>query len=89
MVRSEQPITLRIMSNQVDFKPVEVGIFSPGMKPIPELEAGDVGYIATGLKTVKECRVGDTITNAALPATATFGRLQAPQTDGFFRNLSG
>jgi GTP-binding protein LepA len=59
---------LRLMSAMVDLKPVEVGIFSPTMKPIEMLEAGDVGYIATGLKTVKECRVGDTITNAAHPA---------------------
>ncbi len=48
--------------------PVEIGVFEPGMKPVPYLEAGDVGYIATGLKTVSECRVGDTITHAAKPA---------------------
>jgi GTP-binding protein LepA len=56
------------MSTNSDIKPVEIGIFSPTMKPVSRLEAGDVGYIATGLKTVKECRVGDTITNANSPA---------------------
>lgn len=59
---------LRVMSNQIDFKPIELGIFHPGMVPVTLLEAGDVGYIATGLKTVRECRVGDTITETKRPA---------------------
>ncbi len=59
---------VRMMATNADVKPVEIGIFSPGMVPINELSAGDVGYIATGLKTVKECRVGDTLTLAGNPA---------------------
>jgi GTP-binding protein LepA len=39
---------LRMMSTRLDFKPVEIGIFSPGMKPVKRLIAGEVGYIATG-----------------------------------------
>jgi len=54
--------TLHLMANGADVKPVEIGVFAPGMIPIKELKAGDVGYVATGLKTVKECRVGDTFT---------------------------
>ncbi len=61
--------TVRMMSNKVDIKPVEIGIFSPGMKPVKSLSSGEVGYIATGLKTVHECRVGDTITHPAKPAS--------------------
>ncbi len=60
--------TLRLMSTRVDIKPVEIGIFSPGMKPVERLSVGEVGYIATGLKTVHECRVGDTITHPSAPA---------------------
>jgi GTP-binding protein LepA len=59
---------IRIMSNQLDLRPVEIGVFSPTMKVIKSLANGDVGYIATGLKTVSECRVGDTITLTKLPA---------------------
>jgi GTP-binding protein LepA len=55
---------LLLMSTEIKMSPVEIGIFSPVMKPINILKAGDVGYIATGLKTVSECRVGDTITQA-------------------------
>jgi GTP-binding protein LepA len=60
--------TLRLMATRADVKPVEIGVFAPGMIPVPTLNAGDVGYVATGLKTVKECRVGDTFTLAANPA---------------------
>jgi GTP-binding protein LepA len=60
--------TLHMFATGADMKPIEIGIFAPGMKPVPSLGSGEVGYIATGLKTVHECRVGDTITNAANPA---------------------
>jgi len=59
---------LRMFATQVDMRPVEIGIFAPGMKPVQSLGSGEVGYIATGFKTVHECRVGDTITRAADPA---------------------
>lgn len=59
---------LRMMSNNVDIRPVEIGVFAPDMRPVRDLQAGDVGYIATGLKTVSECRVGDTITTTVRPA---------------------
>jgi GTP-binding protein LepA len=60
--------TLLPMATRAAFKPVEIGIFSPDMRPVSNLKAGEVGYIATGLKTVRECRVGDTLTNQAKPA---------------------
>jgi GTP-binding protein LepA len=50
------------MASRVQFKPVEIGIFSPEMTTTASLSAGEVGYVATGLKTVRECRVGDTLT---------------------------
>jgi len=59
---------IMMMANGIRTQPIEIGIFSPDLRPIDKLEAGDVGYIATGLKTVSECRVGDTITNAVKPA---------------------
>ncbi|MFO7583627.1 MAG: translation elongation factor 4, partial [Anaerolineales bacterium] len=60
--------TVRMMATKVDVKPIEVGIFSPGMKPVKVLKAGEVGYVATGLKTVHDARVGDTITRTNAPA---------------------
>jgi len=60
--------TLRLMSTNAMVKPVEIGIFSPTLRPVDTLSAGEVGYIATGLKTVSECRVGDTFTSDKEPA---------------------
>ncbi|TLN01984.1 GTP-binding protein, partial [bacterium] len=60
--------SLHLMATGADVRPVEIGYFAPGMKPVDALNAGDVGYVATGLKTVSECRVGDTITLTAHPA---------------------
>ncbi|MFW5941313.1 MAG: translation elongation factor 4 [Chloroflexota bacterium] len=59
---------IRMMSNGVEAEPLELGIFSPRMKAVQALTAGEVGYVATGLKTVRECRVGDTITLRDRPA---------------------
>jgi GTP-binding protein LepA len=53
-----------LMASEVQFKPVEVGVFVPQLEAVDELHAGEVGYVATGLKTVRECRVGDTLTSA-------------------------
>ncbi len=68
--RIDHTDTLHLMATGFDVKPVEIGIFAPDLRPVVNLEAGEVGYIATGLKTVHECRVGDTITNTARPADA-------------------
>ncbi len=68
--RIDHTDTLHLMATGFDVKPVEIGIFAPDLRPVQDLEAGEVGYIATGLKTVHECRVGDTITNTARPAEA-------------------
>jgi GTP-binding protein LepA len=71
--------SIHLMSSGVDVKPIEVGIFAPGMKPVPGLTAGDVGYIATGLKTVHEARVGDTITTTAHPSTEPLPGYRIPK----------
>jgi GTP-binding protein LepA len=70
---------LRLMATNSDLKPVEVGIFSPGMVPTGILRAGDVGYIATGFKSVKECRVGDTLTLATNPAPSPLPGYRHPK----------
>jgi GTP-binding protein LepA len=62
--------TLRLMAHGTELKPVEIGVFSPQMRPVDFLRAGDVGYVATGLKTVSECRVGDTLTQASNQASS-------------------
>ena len=60
---------LHLMQTDSTFEPIEYGIFSPAMRPLPALGCGEVGYVATGFKDVADCRVGDTITLASSPAT--------------------
>ena len=70
---------LRMFATKADMRPVEIGIFAPGMKPVQRLGSGEVGYIATGFKTVHECRVGDTITRAAAPAANPLPGYRTPK----------
>jgi GTP-binding protein LepA len=60
--------SLLLMESDVSVKPIEIGVFSPGMEKGQRLQTGEVGYVATGLKSVSQCRVGDTITSKANPA---------------------
>lgn len=70
---------LRVMSSGIDFRPVEIVVFAPDMRPVNSLNAGEVGYVATGLKTVSECRVGDTITLATHPAVEPLPGFRHPK----------
>jgi GTP-binding protein LepA len=56
---------LRLMASKRELDVLEVGVFTPGMKVIDRLSAGDVGYVATGLKELRELSVGDTLTVSA------------------------
>jgi GTP-binding protein LepA len=70
---------LHLFATRADMRPVEIGIFAPGMKPVDRLGSGEVGYIATGFKTVHECRVGDTITRTSRPAPEPLPGYQHPK----------
>jgi GTP-binding protein LepA len=70
---------LHLFATSADMRPVEIGIFAPGMKPVQALGSGEVGYIATGFKTVHECRVGDTITRTAAPAAEPLPGYRTPK----------
>ncbi len=70
---------LRMMATHSDLRPVEIGIFTPAMKPVQRLGSGEVGYVATGFKTVHECRVGDTVTLAAAPAPEPLPGYRTPK----------
>ncbi len=59
---------IKMMSTGKTFDVVEVGYFSPNMKPASKLSSGEVGYIAASVKNVSDTAVGDTITLATNPA---------------------
>ncbi len=62
-------IRMRLMASGAEFDVVEVGTFHPGYLPCEALRAGDVGYVCASIKDIADTRVGDTITDAANPAT--------------------
>jgi GTP-binding protein LepA len=71
--------TLRLVASGAELKPIEIGVFTPHLKPTPALSTGEVGYVATGLKTVRECRVGDTFTLASRPSSTPLPGYQTPK----------
>lgn len=70
---------VKLMVSNTKFIPQEIGVFSPKITPIGQLEAGSVGYIATGLKDIREARVGDTLTDMEAGALEPLPGYRAPQ----------
>jgi GTP-binding protein LepA len=60
---------IRTMVGSVSAEIDEIGFFSPEMRPVNELRAGEVGYLITGIKDVTQLRVGDTLTTKLSAAT--------------------
>lgn len=59
---------IRMMAHGSTYEVERVGIFTPKMKDVPELTAGELGFITAGIKTVGDTKVGDTITDDRRPA---------------------
>jgi len=55
---------IKLMAANKEYNVEEVGVFTPDMKPIEKLSAGEVGYIIAGIKDISTTRVGDTVTDA-------------------------
>jgi len=61
-----------LMSNGRSYDVQQVGVFSPDMRPVEELSAGQVGYITASIKRVADAKVGETITETARPTAVPF-----------------
>jgi GTP-binding protein LepA len=61
-----------LMSNGRTYDVQQVGVFSPDMRPVDELSAGQVGYITASIKRVADAKVGETITEALRPTSTPF-----------------
>src|SRR5437867_4098927 len=60
----------QMMQTGKSFEVDEVGIFRPERTPVEDLSAGEVGYLIANIRNVRDSRVGDTVTDAARPASA-------------------
>ena len=61
-----------LMSNARAYEVQQVGVFSPDMRPVAELSAGQVGFITASIKRVSDAKVGETITDALRPTAEPF-----------------
>jgi GTP-binding protein LepA len=61
-----------LMSHGRSYDVQQVGVFSPDMRPVEELSAGQVGFITASIKRVADAKVGETITDALRPAAEAF-----------------
>ncbi|MCQ2965757.1 MAG: translation elongation factor 4 [Alphaproteobacteria bacterium] len=59
---------IRMMANGTTHDVEKIGIFTPKMKDVDCLQAGELGFITAGIKTVGDTKVGDTITDDKKPA---------------------
>jgi GTP-binding protein LepA len=68
-----------MMSTRATHELLEIGVISPEPVPGSGLGVGEVGYLITGVKDVRQSKVGDTVTNAAKPATGALGGYRDPK----------
>jgi GTP-binding protein LepA len=63
---------IRLMARGQEYEVDQVGVFSPKPVAVDALGVGEVGFIFAGIKTVTDAQIGDTITEAARPASEPF-----------------
>ena len=68
-----------MMSTRATHELLEIGVISPEPVVTNGLGVGEVGYLITGVKDVRLSRVGDTVTNAAKPASESLGDYRDPR----------
>src|SRR5690554_2860230 len=62
---------IAMMSTKATHELLEIGVISPEPVPTAGLGVGEVGYLITGVKDVRQSKVGDTVTDAAKPASTS------------------
>lgn len=75
----DQRERIAMMSTRATHELLEIGVISPEPVPTTGLGVGEVGYLITGVKDVRQSKVGDTVTNAARPASESLGEYRDPK----------
>jgi GTP-binding protein LepA len=63
---------IRLMAEGQDYDADELGHFTPKAVPADELGVGEVGFLVANVKKISDAKIGDTITEAARPASEPF-----------------
>lgn len=77
----------KVMSTGVSYQADRVGVFTPKMKDLDHLKAGEVGFIIAGIKDIHGAPVGDTLTHTHNPtdkAVPGFKKVQPQVYAGMF-----
>jgi GTP-binding protein LepA len=69
---------IRLMAGETEHEVIELGRFRPREVACDDLGVGQVGYVIANIKRLSDVRIGDTITDAARPATAPLPGYQEP-----------
>ena len=72
-------VKLRFMQTGRVHEVEEIGVRLPTPSEVHSLGPGEVGYLIAGIKDVAEARSGETVTEAAHPATAALEGYQEPK----------
>lgn len=70
---------IAMMSTRAHHELLEIGVISPEPTPSQGLGVGEVGYLITGVKDVRQSKVGDTVTDAARPASTPLAGYREPR----------
>src|SRR4051812_2010246 len=62
-------MAIRMMATGKTFEITRLGVFAPAPLEVAELKAGDVGFLMAGIKEIRDTSIGDTVTEAARPAS--------------------
>ncbi|MBE3583259.1 MAG: elongation factor 4 [Limnochordaceae bacterium] len=61
---------VRLMRSGKEYEVSEVDIFQPALRPVPQLQAGEVGSFSAQIRNLQDVRVGETVTTVNNPAAA-------------------
>jgi len=70
---------LRFMRAEATHGAEEIGVRSPDNQPVQTLGPGETGYLIAGIKDVGSARSGETVTDAAKPATEALDGYRDPK----------
>ena len=59
---------IKMFSSDVSYEIIRLGVFSPDIKDIDVLEAGEVGFLCANIRVLGDAKVGDTITHENAPS---------------------
>ncbi len=63
---------IALMAEGQDYECLQVGTFMPKAVEVTELGTGEVGFLVANIKKISDAKIGDTITEAARPASEPF-----------------